>query len=224
MERASSAFDYAQLPADVRLLELPTARKRGRPRELTFLERVRIAQAWGETLNAHAIHVRDRNRDRAVARLQKKFRQLCAAKVAPQKIAAVQAAIDKIGRVTRVAIKPPDTALPVIDKQVANPFGITERMVRKCRTDPKLRPFIPHPVWLERDWLKAGRLDFEARQVAKWLMTPERFAKREPLTLVNGTVRVGPAAGIVPGAAPRHRVGCEEFGIGLQPRGVLTLV
>jgi len=120
MQSASTAFDYSQLPADPRhrLLGLPTARKRCRPRELNFLERVRVAQAWGETLNAHAIHVRDRNRDRAVARLQKKFRDLCAANAAPHKLAEVATAIEKIGRVTRVPIKPPDTALPVIDKQV----------------------------------------------------------------------------------------------------------
>ena len=182
---------------------------------------------------------------------------MCAANAAPHKLAEVTAAIDKIGRVTRVAIKPPDTALPVIDKQLAQLFGISERMVRKCRTDPKLRPFMPHPVWIERDWVKAGRLDSEARELAKRLMTPERFAKREPLTLINGTVRIldavelrpiseserqalrtlrasaarvgvpfktGAEAEIIPGPGPRHRVGCEEFDIGLQSRGVLAPV
>jgi hypothetical protein len=219
--------DYLELPVDLRLhlLGLPAARRRGRPRALAFLERVRVAQAHAEALNAHAIHVHDRNRDRAVAGLQKKFRALCAAKAAPHKIAEVRAEIDKHGRVTRVAIKPPDAVLPEIDKQVAELFGITERMVRRCRTDPKLQQFMPHPVWLERDWLKQERLIFEARQVAKRLMTPERYAKGEPLTLVNGTVMVGaPVGEIIQRPAPRHRVGCEGFGIGRQPKGELASV
>ena len=171
MQPASSAFDYAQRPVEHRLhlLGLPIAqgRKRGRPRELTFRERVTVAQAWGETLNRHAVHVHDRKRDRAMAKLQARFRALCAAKAHPYEIAKVRAAIEKIGRVTRVPIKPPDRAKPVIDKQLAKLFGITERMVRKCRTDPRMRPFMPHPVWIERDWVKAGRLDSEARELAK---------------------------------------------------------
>ena len=113
---------------------------------LGFLERVRVAQAHAEALNAHAIHVRDRGRDRAIAKLQAKFRELCKAQAVPHKIREVQAAIDKVGRVTRVPIKLPNKLLPEIDMQVANLFGITERMVRRCRTDPKLQRFMPHPV------------------------------------------------------------------------------
>jgi hypothetical protein len=177
-------------------------------------------------MNRHAIHVRDRGRERALAKLQAKFRGLCAANAAPHKLAEITAAIDKVGRVTRVPIKPPDERLPEIDKQVAELFGITERMVRKCRTDPKLQRFMPHPVWLERDWVKSARLDFEARQVAKRLMTPERLAKQEPLTLVNGAVRVGPVVGeIIQRPGPRHRVGCEEgYYRRSQPRGELAPV
>jgi len=223
--------DYDQFSVDFRLhlLGLPLGANRepagglpgpGRPKALTFRQRVEVAQAHAGAMNRHAIHVRDRGRDRALAKLQAKFRGLCAANAAPHKLAEITAAIDKIGRVTRVPIKPPETVLPTIDKQVAELFGITERMVRKCRTDPKLRPFTPHPVWLERDWVKQGRLDFEARQVAKRLMTPERLAKQEPLTLVNGAVRVGPVVGeIIQRPGPRQRVGCEDFGIGRQPRG-----
>ena len=204
--------DFTDLPVDLRLhlLGLPVARRRGRP-ALNFRERVEVAQAHAEALNAHAVHVRDRGRDRAIAKLQAKFRELCKAKAAPYRLAEVSAAIDKVGRVTRVPIRPPDKLLPEIDKQVAELFGITERMVRRCRTHPKLQRFMPHPVWLERDWLKSARLDFEARQVAKRLMTPERLAKREPLTLVNGTVMVGAVVGeVILGPGPRHRVGCEE--------------
>src|SRR5262249_40950417 len=194
MQPASSAFDYSQLPVDLRLhlLGLPVApsRRRGRRKDLTFQQGVEVAQAVGEAINAHAVHERDRNRDRAVARLQKKFRALCAANAAPHKVAEVTAAIDKIGRVTRVPIKPPATVLPVIEAEVAERFGITARMVRRCRTDPRLRQFMPHPVWLERDWVKAERLSFEARRVAKRLMTPERYAKGEPVRFFNGGLQV----------------------------------
>jgi hypothetical protein len=155
-------------------------------------------------MNRHAIHVRDRGRDRALAKLQAKFRGLCAANAAPHKLAEITAAIDKVGRVTRVPIKPPEKRLPEIDKQVAELFGITERMVRKCRTDPKLRPFMPHPVWLEPDWLRTAREDFEARQVAKRLMTPERYAKCEPVRFYNGGLQVPERLGpeIVSAPAP----------------------
>jgi hypothetical protein len=53
-----------------------------------------------------------------------------------------------------------------------------------------MRPFMPHPAWLEREWVRAERLDFEARQVAKRLMTPERYAKREPVRIFNGGLQV----------------------------------
>ena len=120
--------DYLELPVDLRLhfLGLPVGRRRGRPKDLTFRERVRVAQAHAEALNAHAIHVRDRWRDRAIAKLQAKFRELCKAQAVPHKIREVQAAIDKVGRVTRVPIKPPNKLLPEIDMQVAKLFGITD--------------------------------------------------------------------------------------------------
>src|SRR5262252_3638445 len=99
--------DYLKLPVDLRLhlLDLPAGRRRGRPRALGFPERVRVAQAHAEALNAHAIHVRGRGRDRALAKLQAKFRGLCAANAAPHRLAEITAAIDKVGRVTRVPIK-----------------------------------------------------------------------------------------------------------------------
>jgi len=185
---------YEQLPIDYRLhllgLPMPSALGRGRPRALGFLDRVRVAQAHAEALNRHAVHVRDRGRDRAIAKLQAKFRALCRARAAPHRIAEVKAEIDRRGRMTTVPIKPPETALPVIDAQVAKLFGIAPRMVEKCRGDKRLRPFIPHPVWIEREWVKTARQDFEARQVAKRLMTPERYAKQEPVRFWNGGLQV----------------------------------
>jgi hypothetical protein len=181
-------------------------RPRGRPKALSFQRKIEIAQAWGEALNAHAVFERDRKRDRAVAKLQARFRTLCAAHAPPHKLAEVTAAIDKLGRITRVPIKPPAMILPIIDRALAQFFGITPRMVRRCRGDSRLRPFMPHPVWLERDWVRAVRLEFEARQVAKRLMTPERFAKQEPVRFVNGGLQVPFKVGIeweiILGAAP----------------------
>jgi hypothetical protein len=183
---------YAGFPVDYRLHLLglpnkPPAPKRGRPRALSLAERIRVAQAAGEALSAHAVVERDRKRDRAIAKLHLKFHRLCAEQAAPHKLAEVTAAIDRVGRVTRVVIKPPDTALPVIDAKVAKLLGITVRMVRRCRTDPRMRPFMPHPVWLERDWVKVARLDFEARQVAKRLLPPEQWRRR--FELANDSIR-----------------------------------
>src|SRR5262245_40815200 len=156
--------DYGQFIEDYRLilLGLPLGANRkpagesngrgrgpGRPKALGFLDRLRVAQAHAEAMNRHAVHVRERARDRALLKLQDKFRELCRAKAAPHRIAEVSAAIDKIGRMTTVPIRPPETALPVIDAQVAKLFGITARMVEKCRGDRRLRPFVPHPVWIE---------------------------------------------------------------------------
>jgi hypothetical protein len=186
-------FDlYAGFPVDYRLhlLGLPNKPppKGGRPRALSLAEQIRVSQTAGEALNHHAVLVRDRRRDRAIEKLQAKFRRLCAAQAAPHKLAVVAAAIDRIGRFVRVPIKPPDAALPAIDAGVAKLFGITARMVRRCRTDPRMRPFMPHPVWRERDWLRAGRLNFEALQIAKRLgVPPEQWSRR--FELYNGTIR-----------------------------------
>ena len=103
----------------------------------------------------------------------------------------------------RNARKGPRLAL---DREVANAFGTTARMVRRCRSE--LRRFLPHPVREERDHEAKGRVDFEIRQLAERLMTPERLAKREPLSLAFGTLKVP------------ERVGFEwEINSGVRPSG-----
>jgi hypothetical protein len=200
-------FDvYAGFPVDYRLqlLGLPNNlspynsnkrdnyNKRGRPKALSLAEQIRVAQTAGEAINAHAVVERDRKRDRAISKLHAKFHRLCAAQATPHKLAEVTATIDRVGRVTRVIIKPPDTELSAIDTGVAKLFGLSPRMVRRCRTDPRMRPFMPHPVWIERDWLRAGRLEFAARQIATRLLPPEQWSRR--FEICNGTIRaVDPA-------------------------------
>lgn len=73
-----------------------------------------------------------------------------------------------------------------LDKEVAKAFkafGVTARMVSKCRTDPRMRPFLPREAWVEREWEAPAKRHFTAKQIAKQLMTPERLAKGEPLAL-----------------------------------------
>jgi len=222
-------FDYASLPVEYRayLLGLPNTaynsngnkrdayngngnsnsyNKCGRPRALTFLQRVRIGQAWHEALNRHAVTVRNRSRDRAMARLQATFRRLCAEHAAPHKIVAVRAEMDRIGRVGAVLVKPPEIDRPVIDAAIAELFGVSPRMVRSIRSDKRLLPFMPGAVWLEPDWEREERRGWEARRLARQLMTAARFAKREPVRFWEGGLqvpfKVGTEWEIIQGAAP----------------------
>jgi len=184
----------------------------GRPRAQTNHQRVEVVAAWGNALNAHAVLVRDQKRDRAIAKLQARSQALWVPGAFPQpnqlEFARVSAVMDRIGRVTRVPVKPPETAYPEIDKAIAAQFGITERMVRRCRTDPALKRFLPHPVWIEREWEAKERLSW----LAKRHMTPERYAKREPLELIKAVLRVDAidTFRVIPEPGQRHRVGCDE--------------
>ena len=183
---------YESLPVDLRImaLGLPLPKLRGRPRALTFRQRLEVVITFGEILNDHAREIRDRQHERRVAKLQAKWRRLSAENAPPHKLAEVSRLIDIAGRFIRIPIAPPEANYPAIDKAVAKKFGITERMVRRCRMDPRLRPFMPHPVWEERDHERKGRLEFAARQLAERLMTPARLAKRESIGLVNGSIKV----------------------------------
>jgi hypothetical protein len=164
----------------------------GRPRRLTYQRQLEIYVAWWGALNAHAVHVHDRKRDRAVAKLQTRFRTLSAAGTPTHEITN---AIDKIGRVSRVPIEPPPTCYPVLDRAIGVQFGISPRMVRRIRADHRLKKFKPHPAWHERPWEKPAREAFQAQQVAKRLMTPERYAKGEAIVLEGGRLVVLDTAG-----------------------------
>jgi hypothetical protein len=258
------------LPIELRLYALGLydgpLRGVGRPRRLDYQGRLEIYVAWWGALNAHAVHVHDRKRDRAVAKLQTRFRTLSAAGTPTHETVRITTAIDKIGRVSRVPIEPPPTCYPELDKAIAEQFSlrpgfarISPRMVRRIRSDRRLEAFKPQPAWLERPWEKPTREAFQARQVAKRLMTPERYNKGEAIVLEGGRLvvldtagrlnqrgllsdsalhryrdferravkagmpfKVGTEREIIPGPAPRHRVGCENFRsewYGYQERG-----
>src|SRR5262249_18310740 len=137
---------------------------------LTAAERIAVAFAWGTALNARATLIRDRKRDKAVARLQAKARRLWPRGTPgpkdPIEFARVSAALDRIGRVTRVPVKPPETALPEIDRQIAKQFGVSVRTVERYRSDPRHKQHMPHPVWEEPAWQRESRLRFEAGKQA----------------------------------------------------------
>jgi hypothetical protein len=78
----------------------------------------------------------------------------------------------------------------VLDRAIGKQFGISDRMVRRIRDDRRLEAFKPQPAWLPRPWEKPAREAFDARQVAKRLMTPERYAKGEAIALEGGRLVV----------------------------------
>src|SRR5260370_27218756 len=63
--------------------------KPGRPRELKYQQRLEVYVAWWNALNNHAVHLHDRHRDRAVDKLQAKFRALTAARACPHELARI---------------------------------------------------------------------------------------------------------------------------------------
>ena len=97
--------------------------------------------------------------------------------------------MDALGRYITLQVRPPEIDYPTIDQEVAEDFGITARMVLRCRTD--FRKFLSHP-WNERAHEVEARTAFAAQQLAKRLMTPERFAKREPVKIRSGALWVDP--------------------------------
>lgn len=199
------ALEYDHLSTDVRLmaLGLPARRKPGRPRALSFRERLNVALSWNEKLNARA-QVGTSQRHTALAALMKKLIRLQTAGAKPHKIREVQAMMDALGRYITLQVRPPEIDYPTIDQEVAEDFGITARMVLRCRTD--FRKFLSHP-WNERAHEVEARTAFAAQQLAKRLMTPERFAKREPVKIRSGALWVdpkdsGPKGETIQGPAP----------------------
>src|SRR5262249_27521878 len=84
---------------------------------------------------------------------------------------------DQIGRFSSTEILPPDDALPDIDKAVADELNLTERMVRRVRSDPRMRPFMGTPPWTVRAFEREGFERVELNRLVNALLTPERLAK-----------------------------------------------
>jgi hypothetical protein len=129
--------------------------------------------------------------------------------VAPHLIARMSAELDRLGRHSRAIVLPPES-LAEADRAVAAKFGVSERTVRRVRTN---NPFLGHLRWKVEDWERRGKELHTARSCAQQLMTKERFAKLEDVVLDDaGNLVVRPSVGIEIVQAPglRHRVGCED--------------
>jgi hypothetical protein len=162
---------------------LATKRNPGRPRDLSFHERLDVALTWNERLNAQA-KVGKSERHTALKLLMKKLIRLKTTGALPYKIFEVQAMMNSLGRYVSLEIRPPDIHYPTLDREVAVTFGIKPRMVRRCREE--LHEFLSYP-WKEREHEALARVAFalkqQIRQLATQLMTPERLAKGEPLAI-----------------------------------------
>src|SRR5262249_29949162 len=155
--RAAPAF--SRLPVELRLyalgLPLPS-RPGGRPRTLTFQQRLELAVLWRETHDALA--VRRHARDPRLAPILKRIGHMRAKSAAQWRIAELSRKADRIGRHSRVEILPPKESLPEIDRRVAEKTGLTERMVRKVRGDARIKTLVGLPIWEPRPWeVAAGR-------------------------------------------------------------------
>jgi hypothetical protein len=188
-------MDYSTLPIETRMmalglwplrapLGLPICppRRAGRPWALSMLQKIKIAIEWAGYMNAHARVEAPRDRGQ-VKRLQQKLEAGRMNGDAQFLLDRMSAKLDALGRVSRKIVLSPRIALPEADKAIAKRFGITERMVRKIRSDKRMQPFMGRPLWEVPDWQRKGAEAHAARATAKRLMTPERYAKSERVWL-----------------------------------------
>src|SRR5262245_16480038 len=139
--------DISDLPIPLRmhLLGLPVAsRRRGRPRALSFRQRREAALRWSEEWHARARPGQSTQRPE-LAPILKQIGRLRAKNALPWRIAELSRKADQIGRFSSTEILAPDVNLPAIDKAVADELNLTERMVRRIRSDPRMRPFMGIP-------------------------------------------------------------------------------
>jgi hypothetical protein len=107
----------------------------------------------------------------------------------PWKTAELSRKADLIGRAAGVPVLPPRERLPEVDRLVAEKTGLTERMVRKARSDRRIIGLVGLPVWEDRPWeVEALQVAWAHRQ-ARRLCTPERLAK--PITIVPACGTIG---------------------------------
>jgi hypothetical protein len=211
-------FDYSTLPGELRLEALglcePDTDVRnpvGRPRRLPFRERLEIGVRWREM----ECELARRGRSTEHPNLRPLLRQIARARKPGSgeawKIPHQSAKADALGRFHSVPILPPTETMPEIDRLVAKEFTkpgrkITPRMVRSIRADRRIAALVGLPVWEPREWQIEAERDFAARQAAKRLMTPQRYAKHEPVALTGHGLKV-----LLPPVT--------EFGAPVVPRG-----
>jgi hypothetical protein len=189
----------------------PRKKRVGRP-PLPMRLRIEIAVAWGEEYaNARVCVETPAPRRRAVERLQRKIEAAHREGVAPHIIKRLSDKLDAHGRYSRKIILPPQVALPDIDRVIAKRYGVTRRMVCRIRRDKRMWVFMPQLPWKVPDWQLQGM----AQHVAKRLMTPQRYDKREQIALTGDGLAVEQVPGLESGYTAAWRVfgiqqRCEE--------------
>jgi hypothetical protein len=195
-------FDYSTLPGEFRLEALglcePDTDVRnpvGRPRRLSFRERLEIGVRWREIERELARPGRSTEHPNLKPLLRQIARARKPASGQAWKIPHLSAKADALGRFHSVPIQPPTETMPEIDRLVAKELTkpgrkITPRMVRSIRTDKRIATLVGLPAWQPREWQIEAKRDFQARRAAKRLMTPQRYAKQEPVALTGHGLRV----------------------------------
>jgi len=160
--------------------------KGGRPRTLSFQRWLEVGVLWRETYDGLAI--RRSTKDPRLAPVLKQIRR--AKNAAPWRLAELSRKADRIGRHYREEIFPPKESLPEVDHLVAKKSGLTERMVRRIRSDVRIKSLMGLPVWVPRAWEIEAARDIWAQQEARRLLTPERLAKGIRIVPFGGSIGI----------------------------------
>jgi hypothetical protein len=157
----------------------------GRPRQLTFNQRLRVGLLWRETYDGLAI--RRSTRDPRLGPILKKMAQGRRRGLPEWQIGRLSRQADVIGRHYREEILPPKERLPAVDRLVAKKAGITVRMVRRIRSDERIKRLVGVPPWVPRQWEISDLREAWALRQARRLLTPERLAKPVHVVQACGT-------------------------------------
>jgi hypothetical protein len=177
-------FDYSTLPGEFRLEALglcePDTDVRnpvGRPRRLSFRERLEIGVRWREIERELARPGRSTEHPNLKPLLRQIARARKPASGQAWKIPHLSAKADALGRYHSRALLSPLESKPEIDRMVAKEMGISPRMVRSARSDKRVRELLEKPGKERREWEIEAAQQVELRRQALALVTPERFAK-----------------------------------------------
>jgi hypothetical protein len=204
----------------------------GRPRALSFRQRLEVALCVRETCDSLSI-LRPSARALRAEPILKEIGRLRAAGALPWEIKTRALQLDAIGRAHRTEILPPNESKPDIDRIVADKCGISLRMVRTIRSDERLMNLAGAPTWKPREWERpfAEAAQDRERKAAEAvrllaLLTPERLAKGDVVVLASGTIMaLGHSEVISDDARTHHRAGCEQnYEREPEPRGALGSV
>jgi hypothetical protein len=188
----------------------PPSKPRGRRRVLSFQQRLEIAIRWREIHDGLARRGRSTRHPKLTPILKQIGRER-AKNALPWRIEELSRKADRVGRFHSVPILPPDVKLPEVDRLVAKETGLTERMVRKVRSDKRITNLVGLPVWVLRDWEANAARSAWAMQQARRLLTPERLAK--PIHIIQACGTIGIKELIEQDGSEPFRTG-SELGVG----------